>query len=445
MPCNYKILGGFRYYSRLYLLGRRLKEQTQDYFDTADRTEKYEMRAVGLPANYLALDDFGGLQCLYAGFAEAVAAKGYQIYTVNRAKAGPLPHFSAALEQIDGVVQSPQTYRVANILPNSMRKTRGWVQRIRLNQMIGRSNLDHVVCWNAPPDRYMRTKHRKFVFYDHGYSSINKVNTWRQKQLSRMNGIISVSESNKRLLLDLWQYQGPVHVVSNPLRQAIARQSLNKRNTPTKEFRITCAARLISFKGIASVIHATSYLIDRGYPVKLTIAGDGPEAPTLKETAQKLLPKDKVAFLGLVQDMAALFDETDIFVAPSLREPFGLSPLEALASGIPTVLSNIDGHPEILPFEGAATLVEPELSVREYVQLGSTNEKLPEYVYFPSLQSIAEPKALAPDSLAEALSRVIETYADHANTAYEAAQQIRIGSSIENYTDNLLDIFGKVF
>ncbi|WP_170575668.1 glycosyltransferase family 4 protein [Ruegeria atlantica] len=399
------------------------------------------MSSLKLPANYIALDDFGGLQTLYAGFAEAVTAKGHQVFTVNRANSPPLQHFSATLEQIGGSVQSPQTYRVANVLPG----TRRLVQHTLLNWRFGSSNLDHVLCWNAPPDSYMKSKRRKFAFYDHGFSSIRKVNNWRQQQLARMNGIISVSESNKRLLKDLWHYEGKVHVVRNPLRQEIAKQSLKKKRNPEDNFRISCASRLVSFKGIVSVIHATALLVHRGYPVTLTIAGEGPEARILEDTARKLLPIDKVAFPGLVKDMCSFFEETDIFVAPSLREPFGLSPLEALASGVPTVLSNIDGHPETLPFVGAATLVEPELSLTEYAQLGSTNTKLPEYVYFPSQQLIAEPKALAPDTLADALSQVINSYTEHANTAFAAAEQVRRKFSIEKYTDELLEVLGEVF
>ena len=61
-------------------------------------------------------------------------------------------------------------------------------------------------------------------------------------------------------------------------------------------------------------------------------------------------------FDGFVANMGAFYHKIDMLVAPSIREPFGLTPLEALACGIPTIMSDVDGHPEVQPFVGASKL-----------------------------------------------------------------------------------------
>ncbi len=342
-------------------------------------------------------------------------------------------------------MQSPNNFKIISSLPNFLKGQRHPLQNFLLGQSMGRSNLKHVVCWNSPPELYLASRRRKFVFYDHGFSSLHEVTTKRKRQLSAMKGIICVSSSNKKLLEDLWQYDGSISVVRNPLRQTIARRRMAKKELPKDKIRISCAARLVSFKGIASVIHASSELFRSGYPVELSIAGVGPETQALKEAANKLLPQERVKFCGLVEDMGSFFDETDIFVAPSLREPFGLSPLEAIASGVPTLLSNVDGHPEVLPFDGAATLIEPELSLSEYARLGSTNHKMPKFVYFPSKDLISQPRAIAPDTLAEALKQTIERYPEQAEKAAAAGNLVRQEYTIKKYTDDILSNYERLF
>ena len=66
-----------------------------------------------------------------------------------------------------------------------------------------------------------------------------------------------------------------------------------------------------------------------------------------------------VRFLGYqtAETLAVLYRLADVFVFPSLYEGFGLSPLEAIASGTPVVASNVSSLPEVLG--DAAVLVDP--------------------------------------------------------------------------------------
>jgi alpha-1,6-mannosyltransferase len=90
-----------------------------------------------------------------------------------------------------------------------------------------------------------------------------------------------------------------------------------------------------------------------GHRVRLVVAGDGPRRPALQRRAASL----PVTFLGFVPDrvrLATLLASADVALAPGPHETFGLSALEALASGTPVVVSASSALPEIVGGSGAS-------------------------------------------------------------------------------------------
>jgi alpha-1,6-mannosyltransferase len=82
---------------------------------------------------------------------------------------------------------------------------------------------------------------------------------------------------------------------------------------------------------------------DRDY--RLVLAGDGPSARMLMEEAQRLVP-GRVLWIGAIQDraeLARLYASADAFVHPNPREPFGIGPLEAMASRVPVIVPSAGG------------------------------------------------------------------------------------------------------
>ena len=72
-------------------------------------------------------------------------------------------------------------------------------------------------------------------------------------------------------------------------------------------------------------------------PWRLTIAGDGPQRVPLEALAVNLEISDRVSFLGFQDDMASVYRMADLHLFPSLRESLGLTILEAMAFGVPTL------------------------------------------------------------------------------------------------------------
>jgi glycosyltransferase involved in cell wall biosynthesis len=112
---------------------------------------------------------------------------------------------------------------------------------------------------------------------------------------------------------------------------------------------VAFAARLVHGKGHDYLIEAVARL-RATHPVKLLIAGEGPERPRLESLARSLGAGASVQFLGLVHDMPAFWRSADVAVVPSAEftEACPMTPLEAMASERPVVATVNGGLPEIV-------------------------------------------------------------------------------------------------
>jgi glycosyltransferase involved in cell wall biosynthesis len=78
------------------------------------------------------------------------------------------------------------------------------------------------------------------------------------------------------------------------------------------------------------------------------LVGDGPLRPDLERLADALSLTDRVIFLGVRSDVPAVLQALDIFAMTSLSEAASLTLMEAMASGLPVVVTDVGGNPEIV-------------------------------------------------------------------------------------------------
>jgi len=88
--------------------------------------------------------------------------------------------------------------------------------------------------------------------------------------------------------------------------------------------------------------------IRRERPARLLMVGDGPELEPTRRVADELGVLEYVTFLGSEDEVERLLPQLDLFLLPSEQESFGLAALEAMASGVPVVTSNVGGLPELV-------------------------------------------------------------------------------------------------
>ena len=88
--------------------------------------------------------------------------------------------------------------------------------------------------------------------------------------------------------------------------------------------------------------------VNKEVPAVLVMIGDGPERVEAEAEARDLGIAEHVLFLGKIDAIAPLLAGADLFLLTSDQESFGLSALEALASGVPVVGARAGGLPEVV-------------------------------------------------------------------------------------------------
>lgn len=117
--------------------------------------------------------------------------------------------------------------------------------------------------------------------------------------------------------------------------------------------------RLARQKRVDVLLEAAARLADRRPSFRLALAGQGPLRPELEAQARSLGLRDRVAFLGVREDVLALHRAAKAFVLPSEGEGLPNALLEALAAGTPSVATEVPGTVEVARHEQEALLVPP--------------------------------------------------------------------------------------
>jgi glycosyltransferase involved in cell wall biosynthesis len=113
---------------------------------------------------------------------------------------------------------------------------------------------------------------------------------------------------------------------------------------------VTFLGRITLQKGPEYFIEAAYKVIKRMDNVRFVMAGSGDMMNKMIERAALLGIMDKFHFTGFLKgdDVFKMFNHSDLYIMPSISEPFGISPLEAMQSGVPVIISKQSGVSEIL-------------------------------------------------------------------------------------------------
>lgn len=111
----------------------------------------------------------------------------------------------------------------------------------------------------------------------------------------------------------------------------------------------------------------TFYHLRQQIPVKLLLAGDGPERTRIQQLCRELGISEDVRFLGKLDAVEEILSVADLFLMPSENESFGLAALEALACEVPLITSNAGGLPE-LNVQGVTGFMSPVGDVADMVK-----------------------------------------------------------------------------
>ena len=122
---------------------------------------------------------------------------------------------------------------------------------------------------------------------------------------------------------------------------------------------IVCTARLEKEKDVASLVTAFRDVVQAIPEARCVVAGDGSLRDELDVQVRGLGLQESVRLLGFCSDAHSLMRSADVFVLPSLAEPFGLVILEAMALGRPVSATRAGGPVEIIVDGETGLLVKP--------------------------------------------------------------------------------------
>jgi len=143
----------------------------------------------------------------------------------------------------------------------------------------------------------------------------------------------------------------PIHVVPNFVDTEVFRpQDVSERRRCFAEPGEKVVLHISNFrpvKNIGAVIDVFRHVAGK-FPARLLLVGDGPERIPVEIQVREAGLQDRVRFLGGQEYVEDLLPLADVFLLPSLHESFGLVVLEAMASGVPVVATEIGGTSEVV-------------------------------------------------------------------------------------------------
>jgi glycosyltransferase involved in cell wall biosynthesis len=144
---------------------------------------------------------------------------------------------------------------------------------------------------------------------------------------------------------------------------------------------LVTVGRLVRAKNYPMLLEAIAQARASVPDLALRIVGDGPDRAVLEELAAKRGVQDAVQFCGERADVGTLLSDAEVFVLSSISEGLPISILEAMAAGLPTIVTDVGGMPEVVGLSGAGVVVpggDASALARAIVQMADRRAELKE-------------------------------------------------------------------
>ncbi len=163
--------------------------------------------------------------------------------------------------------------------------------------------------------------------------------------------VITVSNLTRNIVINKYKID-PAKVVT--LHNAVDFNEFKhvEAKRGVKEKIVTFLGRITFQKGPEYFIEAANKVLKRCDNVRFVMAGNGDLMNRSIRRVAKLGIADKFHFTGFLRgdDVKRMFAYSDVYVMPSVSEPFGISPLEAMKSNVPVIISKQSGVAEVLKY-----------------------------------------------------------------------------------------------
>jgi glycosyltransferase involved in cell wall biosynthesis len=171
-----------------------------------------------------------------------------------------------------------------------------------------------------------------------------------QEGMHRADKIIAVSHFTRNIIIDRYGVSGDkVEVVYNGVERS-GNWSMDETVIDKDEKIVLFLGRITMQKGPEYFLQAAKKVLELMDNVKFVMAGSGDLMHRAIEMAAELGIGHKVLFTGFLrgEDVQRIYKMADLYVMPSVSEPFGIAPLEALDNDVPVIISKQSGVSEVL-------------------------------------------------------------------------------------------------
>lgn len=214
----------------------------------------------------------------------------------------------------------------------------------------------------------------KLVFTIHNFLSkdafnVNRLSLWAEKlTYTKTQTVIGVSGGVLKDYNEFVGLKGPAYVVYNYISQTYFKIEYKHRSEFQNGIRLIAVGNLRRQKNYENLLKALVLISD--LPVSLDIYGSG----DLQESLQQYVNEHRlhVTLKGWSSNVAAVLPFYDAYIMPSLFEGYGIAPMEAMATGMPLILSDIPVFREIAGDSPQYFIPEDPKSIAEAIK----------YVYF---------------------------------------------------------------
>ncbi|HEY3374717.1 MAG TPA: glycosyltransferase family 4 protein [Candidatus Aquicultor sp.] len=308
---------------------------------------------------YLLRKTGGGIQTHITGLLSELDRSEYDAVVISPSA----PKLFAALDSIG--VKHIEVDIADSISPRadlaSAREVAEHLRGIKPDILHMHGNKAAVVGWVSSV--FYPVKHRILTVHNFP-SNLNPASRHYQinRRINRMvfgavDHIIAVSTELKRCLeMEIGLPDNAISIIPNGIdlaqwdRYKTGNKAAAKRELGLSENTLLLGAigRFVPFKGHGVLLQSMKRIVEMQPDVHLILMGDGPLHDELVKQANELGIADNVSFLGFVDEPGRYMAGLDIFVLPSVNEPFGIVVLEAMALGLPVVATNAGGVPDII-------------------------------------------------------------------------------------------------
>lgn len=172
------------------------------------------------------------------------------------------------------------------------------------------------------------------------------------------SALLFVSEASQKLFLS--------KVKVNPAKCRVIYNGVDTTRfrllprTKAKDLTLVSVGRMVKEKGFEYLLKAMVAVGTSRPRATLTLVGDGPQYTRLTQIKDALNLNGRVVFLGTQDTISEILSQADIFVLPSIKEAVPLSILEAMASGLPVIATDVGGVKEVVIHNQTGIIVQPK-------------------------------------------------------------------------------------